>query len=33
MSIWILVSDALRAELYATEKQGDDWQVVNRLNE
>lgn len=28
MSIWILVSDASRAVLYATEKRGDDWQVI-----
>ncbi len=28
MSIWILVSDASRATLYATEKRGDDWQVI-----
>jgi protein required for attachment to host cells len=26
--IWILVSDASRATLYGTEKQGDDWQVI-----
>jgi len=29
MSIWILVSDACRATLYATEKRGDDWKVVD----
>ena len=28
MAIWILVSDASRATLYSTEKQGDDWVVV-----
>ena len=28
MSIWILVSDASRATLYATEKRGDDWQTI-----
>ena len=28
MPVWILVSDASRATLYATEKRGDDWQVV-----
>jgi protein required for attachment to host cells len=29
VSIWILVSDASRATLYATERQGDDWHVLN----
>jgi protein required for attachment to host cells len=28
MSIWILVSDACRATMYATEKRGDEWEVV-----
>jgi len=28
MAIWILVSDASRAVLYATEKREDDWQVI-----
>ena len=28
MSIWVLVSDASRAEIYSTEKQGDEWRVV-----
>lgn len=28
MSIWILVSDACRATLYATHKREDEWQVV-----
>ena len=28
MSIWILVSDASRATLYATEKRGDDWRAI-----
>jgi protein required for attachment to host cells len=26
--IWILVSDASRATLYETEKQGDDWRTI-----
>ena len=29
MSIWILVSDASSSVLYATEKRGDDWRVIN----
>ncbi len=29
MSIWILVSDACRATLYATDKRGDDWKLVD----
>ena len=28
MSIWILVSDASRATLYATEERGDDWRTI-----
>jgi protein required for attachment to host cells len=28
MSTWILVSDACRATLFATERRGDDWQVI-----
>ncbi len=28
MSIWILVCDASRAVLYATEKRGDEWQSI-----
>jgi protein required for attachment to host cells len=28
MAIWILVSDASRAILYATEKREDDWKVI-----
>ena len=29
MSIWILVSDASGCVLYATEKRGDEWQIVD----
>jgi protein required for attachment to host cells len=29
MSLWILVSDASRATLYAAEKRGHDWHVVD----
>jgi protein required for attachment to host cells len=29
MSTWILVTDACHATLYAAERRGDDWQVVD----
>jgi protein required for attachment to host cells len=32
MSIWILVCDASRAALYATERRGDDWRPIGSYN-